>query len=115
MKFTPQVKFWLSTETSSSVYGSGKHRLLKAIDEYGSLSAAAEKLNISYRKAWADLNKAEVGLGVKLVNRQRGGASGGRTSLTPEGRKLIGVYSVFTEKINRQVKQTYEQVLEGQL
>ena len=87
MNLTPKMKLWLSADDSQGVFGVGKFRLLKTIEEEGSLSAAADKLKISYRKAWGSLKKSEESLGVKLIDKIRGGAGGGQTSITPMGKK----------------------------
>ena len=77
----PKFKLWFSTADSEGVFGDGKWRLLKAIDDKGSLKKAAESLGISYRKAWGDLKKAESCLGTRLIEKIRGGKDGGKTIL----------------------------------
>ena len=59
--------------------------LLLAIDETGSLSAAAERLNVPYRTAWYKLKGAEKALGISLVESESGGVAGGQTRLTKKG------------------------------
>lgn len=66
--------------------------LLLAIEETESLKITAGKMNVSYRKAWGDLKDIEKGLKLKLVERQRGGAQGGKTYLTNEGKNLLHAY-----------------------
>ena len=66
-----------------------KFRLLKSIHDTGSIKLAAAESGVSYRKAWGSIEETEKLIGFKLVNRQRGGAEGGRTTLTPDGIKLI--------------------------
>lgn len=69
-----------------------KFQLLKKVEETGSLKAASDQLSVSYRKAWGNVEEIEKGLGFKLLERQRGGAHGGNTTLTDEGKKLIEAY-----------------------
>ncbi len=64
--------------------------LLEKIDEAGSLNRAVEKAGMSYRYGWGLLNRAEEALGKALVVRQTGGSAGGGTTLTGEGKKLLG-------------------------
>jgi len=64
-------------------------RLLRRISETGSLTVAARMLGISYRNAWGRIKKAESSTGVSLIRAQSGGASGGGSSLTPEGMALL--------------------------
>ena len=59
----PGFRLWLSAEDESSPFGQGRWQLLQAIEREGSLRAAAEDLEISYRKAWGDLKAAEIAPG----------------------------------------------------
>ena len=79
-------------------------KLLKKIQETGSLKSAADELNVSYRKAWGNVEDIEQGLGFKLLERQRGGASGGKTLLTDDGEKLIEAHEALREEFNAAIK-----------
>jgi molybdate transport system regulatory protein len=57
---------------------------LRAIDELHCLSAAAKKLNMSYRAAWGRLKASEERLGMKLVEMQTHGEG---SSLTAAAKK----------------------------
>ena len=61
------------------IINSDNFQLLKSIQATESLKDAAIELDISYRKAWGLLQDMEVALGFKLVDRQRGGALGGKS------------------------------------
>jgi len=110
-KLSTHYKLWFSTDDRKSVLGNGKYNLLKAIKEEGSLSMAAKKLHVSYRKAWGDLNKAESGLGIKLTEKKRGGKDGGNTVLTEKGEKILEAYSLFNEKVGLSIEQSFNQFL----
>ncbi|MFC1783468.1 winged helix-turn-helix domain-containing protein, partial [Planctomycetota bacterium] len=71
------VKIWLGDEKEHGFLGEGRYRLLREIGRTGSLAQAAEKLGISYRKAWGDVRAVEEWLGFELIDRQRGGSCGG--------------------------------------
>ena len=107
-----RFKLWLSTKGVEGVFGDGKWRLLKAVDETGSLSAASELLRISYRKAWGDIKKAQDNLNVTLVEKQRGGRAGGKTVLTDEGRKLLRAYTKFRADIEKQIDKAYDKYIQ---
>src|SRR3954451_10521479 len=62
--------------------------LLEAIEAHGSLSRAAESLAVPYRTAWERVKSMEAELGVRLLESESGGASGGGSRLTPEARDL---------------------------
>ena len=74
-----------------------KYNLLVSILETGSLTQAANDINVSYRTALNYIDKIESALDVKVVNTTKGGkGGGGGTTLTEEG------YSILKEckKIN---------------
>lgn len=88
-------KLWLSLKNGDGILGDGKWRLLKAVEEYGSISKAAVQLGISYRKAWGDLKKAEELLGISVIEKHRGGQLGGSSVITSQGMRLIKAYTKF--------------------
>lgn len=109
---TSNYKLWFSTDESRSVFGDGKYRLLQAIKSEGSLRLAAQKLHISYRKAWGDLRKAENGLNMKLIEKIRGGKGGGQTLLTEDGEKILKAYSVFRKKVSSEIEISFKRFLD---
>ncbi|MFB6081129.1 MAG: TOBE domain-containing protein [Haloferacaceae archaeon] len=62
--------------------------LLRAVAAEGSVSGAAERLGRSRARALRRLERLEEGIG-PLVERRRGGADGGGSRLTDEGRALL--------------------------
>ncbi|MGD9977571.1 MAG: winged helix-turn-helix domain-containing protein [Bacteroidales bacterium] len=78
--------------------------LLLDIGELGSLVASAEKMQISYRKAWGLLRESEKTLGFSLIEKHRGGRDGGNTVLTPCGLKLVEAYRELREEFDASVK-----------
>jgi molybdate transport system regulatory protein len=110
-----KFKLWLSSEDAEGVFGDGKWRMLKGIDTEGSLRAASQLLNISYRKAWGDLRKAEECLNVSLVEKQRGGIQGGQTALTEQGKKWVKAYARFRDDIEKAAEKAYEEHIKGLL
>ena len=87
-----KFKVWLENTNRESILGDGKFELIDCIDQLGSLKAAADKIGISYRKAWGNVKDAEEKLGFTLVEKHRSGQHGGSSVLTPEGKKLIEAY-----------------------
>ncbi len=112
-KLRARFKLWLSAKDVEGVFGDGKWRLLKAIESEGSLSAASHNLGISYRKAWGDLKKAQEALNITLVEKQRGGRSGGKTSLTAKGKKWVEAYAKFRSDIEKAVVKAYQKHING--
>lgn len=114
-KLRVRFKLWLSTKNVEGVFGDGKWRLLKAIENTGTLSAASASLRISYRKAWGDLNKAQNASNVALVQKHRGGNLGGKTILTSEGKKWVKAYGKFRSEIEKAVEKAYEKHIQALL
>lgn len=78
--------------------------LLLHIGDLGSLVASAEKMKISYRKAWELVRQSEKTLGFQLIEKHRGGRDGGNSTLTPEGKKLIDAYRELRVEFDTSVK-----------
>lgn len=74
--------------------------LLRLLKKVGSIKAAADKVEKSYRKVWGDLKEIEDTLGFPLVIKSRGGESGGSTYLSEEGEKLLAAYSALNDEIS---------------
>jgi molybdate transport system regulatory protein len=78
--------------------------LLLNIGELGSLAATAERMQISYRKAWGLLRQSEQTLGFPLIEKHRGGRDGGNTLLTEEGKNLVESYKALRVEFDSSVK-----------
>lgn len=87
-KLEVRSKVWLEVD-GEPLLGEGRERLLRLIEQEGSISAAARAMAIPYRKAWSYLENMEYKLGFALVERHKGGAGGGRTTLTAEAVTLL--------------------------
>lgn len=109
-----KFKVWLENTNRESILGDGKFELIDFIDQLGSLKAAADKMEISYRKAWGMLRDAEEKLGFSLVEKQRGGQHGGNSALTEDGKVLIEAYKEllieFDEAIYQITKKFFNKV-----
>ncbi len=92
---TPHVRarFWLVNATQDGWIGVGRVQLLRAIEETGSIRQAAQRLGMSYKRAWS-LVEAMNRLGpVPMVVKEAGGRHGGGARLTDYGRHTIVLYS----------------------
>jgi molybdate transport repressor ModE-like protein len=76
-------------------------RLLKLIDETGSLRQAALAMGMSYRNAWGIIRHIEDESGGKMVESKRGGSSGGRTVLTPMAKEMMGEYDRAKDRVEQ--------------
>lgn len=71
--------------------------LLERIDSSGSISAAATAMGMSYKAAWQAVESVNNMSQEPLVIRQPGGSSGGGTSLTEYGRRVVATYRRLEE------------------
>lgn len=102
-----QYKIWLSSPDGKGIMGDGKWKILKAIEEHGSLKAATEALGITYRRTWGDLKQIEQELGFLLLEKTRGGKDGGQTQLTEEGLKLVAAFDDLHEQADDFLEQLF--------
>jgi molybdate transport system regulatory protein len=72
--------------------GPGKIRLLELIDDVGSISSAAKKMGMTYRRAWHLIETVQTVLSENVIETSVGGKSGGGAKLTSVGRDLIVLY-----------------------
>ena len=78
--------------------GPGKVDLLEAIGETGSITAAAKRLGMSYRRAWLLIDTMNRCFKNPIVEAEAGGRSGGGTHLTQTGRDAVRLYRAIEHK-----------------
>ncbi len=86
-----QAKLWIEYD-GRVLLSDYRVRLLEQIAETGSLSEAAQRMNLSYRRAWGKIRDVERNLGRTLVESEAGGAGGGGSRLTPAAVDLVARY-----------------------
>lgn len=86
-------KIWI--EETEKVFGEGPYRLLKGVEEFGSLNQAAKNMGMCYSKAWMIIKRAEKQLGFPLLDRKAGGTDGGGSLLTVKAQELVSCYEGF--------------------
>lgn len=64
-------------------------RLLEAVDETGSIAAAARAIGMSYKGAWDAVAALNAMTAEPVVTAEQGGAGGGGAQLTAHGRRLL--------------------------
>ncbi|MFW5939519.1 MAG: TOBE domain-containing protein [Halolamina sp.] len=85
--------------------------LLRAVDDAGSLNAAASTLGRSYSRAHDRLTDLEAAFGA-LVERQRGGSGGGGSRLTDRAHELLAAFDRLRAGYSA-IAETSETVLDG--
>jgi molybdate transport system regulatory protein len=89
----PEVRFRMRIRKGETVaLGPGKVDLLEAVREYGSISAAARSLDMSYRRAWLLIDELNKSLKSPATVSEQGGQSGGGCALTPVGEDIVRLY-----------------------
>jgi molybdate transport system regulatory protein len=105
-------KVWLDAGRRFAL-GDGGVALLRAIDETGSIRAAAARAGWSYRHTLAYLDNAERSAGFRLVDRARGGTDRGGAVLTAAGRDFLRRYDRFRRRVDRAVDRLYASAFGG--
>ena len=95
MKAITRVVFYDGQD--QKFFGEGPCRLLRAVEETGSLRAAAASMDMAYTKALKLLKNAEAALGFPLTMRVTGGRDGGGSALTPEGKEWLTRYEAYRD------------------
>ena len=94
------VRVW-AERRGHAVLGPGRLELLELIDAHGSISAAAQRLGMSYRRAWGLVQAINKAAGAELVAAATGGTGGGGAELTPLGRQTVAGFRALTNRLTR--------------
>lgn len=99
-------KIWL-TEKDNKIFGRGPKELLIRTEQMGSLRRAASSMNMSYSKAWSLVSNLEKSLNIQILDKKVGGANGGSSTLTDEGRALVEKYDRLEKEIDEAIIRIY--------
>ena len=102
-----KVKLYLENNQEKFM-GIGVLWLLQKVDELKSLRAAANALGISYSKAFRMVENLEDSLGMKVLERRKGGSERGGATVTDFGRAFIALYDDFQKECKALVQPRYE-------
>jgi molybdate transport system regulatory protein len=78
--------------------GPGKADLLHAIEETGSISAAARAMGMSYRRAWLLVDTMNQSFKAPVVETATGGQKGGGALVTALGQEVLQRYEQMEAK-----------------
>ena len=96
--------------------GPGKADLLRAIDQTGSISAAARQMEMSYRRAWLLVDTMNQAFKWPVVVTLTGGKAGGGAAVTEFGKEVLQRYSdmekIATASVAREIRQ-FTQLMNG--
>ncbi len=91
--------------------GPGKVQLLETIAELGSISAAARRMNMSYKHAWDLIEETSRIFGTPVLDTQKGGQKGGGAQLSETGRAVVEHYRAV-EKAALDAAETHMKALQ---
>lgn len=91
MQYKIKSRIWIEVDNEMFL-GEGRVKLLKAIQETGSLSKAAKAINISYNKAWKLIDSVNKAAKELVVIKNTGGKGGGGAIVTDYGENLISSF-----------------------
>ena len=105
MKAVTKITFL--DDHNEKFFGEGPARLLRGIEECGSLRAAAMSMDMAYTKALRLIRNAEKALGFSLIYRSTGGKDGGGSYLTPEGKEWLQRYETYRDACKEANRRLY--------
>jgi len=109
MKQAPLIRFRIDFAENSNL-GPGKIALLEGIRTCGSISEAARRMGISYRRAWLLLESLNNSFDVPGTVNSAGGRGGGGAEVTPFGVLLIERYREVERKLNDVASECLEEI-----
>jgi len=102
-------RLWLEHD-GHRFFGPGPVQLLELIEETGSISKAAKKMEMSYKKAWDIVNNLNTTAATPLVITATGGEKGGGSTISPEARELIDWYKQLRQRFTRFLESETQQI-----
>lgn len=102
----------LTISRDQKFFGPGVKNLLDYIERTGSVKSAAERMNISYSKAWKMINTMEEELQVEIVTRNPGGFRGGESHLTEYGKNFLRKYERFTIECDKFMLKIFQELFQ---
>lgn len=111
MKPVTKIRFF--DENGEKFFGEGPCRLLRLVEETGSLRCAAASMEMAYSKALKLMKQAEAALGFPLTQRSAGGRDGGGSTLTTEGRDFLRRYEAYRDACVRANRELYARYFPG--
>jgi molybdate transport system regulatory protein len=105
----PRLNLWIERDGHVALSG-WRVALLEAVAATGSITAAAERMEVPYRVAWSKIKEMEQSLGLPLVETRVGGADGGGAELTPAANDYIRRYHQFSAGLEEWVQRRFAAV-----
>jgi molybdate transport repressor ModE-like protein len=105
-----KTKTWIENEKKELLFGKGKTEVLIEIQKTGSISQAAENLEMNYKKAWSHIKLLQTNLKDILVETTKGGGENRGTKLTPLASEYIEKYKQLQQDIEEFANQRFKEL-----
>ncbi len=105
-----KVKIWIEDDNQNLIFGGGKTEVLELIEETGSISKAALKVGMNYKKAWTHIKILEKNIEDDLVLTHKGQGELSGSSLTPKAKEIINLYKTLQNDIKKYADDRFEQL-----
>jgi molybdate transport system regulatory protein len=105
-----RTKVWIEDDQGKAVFGSGRVRMLKAVNRLGSMNKAAKALKMSYRGLWARIKSTEDRIGARLLITKSGGGKRSGSILTPVGKRFLKNYKLLEDSVHQQADQEFDKI-----
>lgn len=91
---------------AKTAFGPGKADLLEGVAQTGSISAAARRMQMSYKRAWDLIAGMNESFERALVRTRRGGKDAGGAELTETGQRVLSLYRQIESQCARASRTT---------
>ena len=105
-----KVKVWIDDNKHNLIFGGGKTEVLKYIDETGSISNAAKRVGMNYKKAWTHIKILEEYIEDQLVLTKKGRGEHSGSSLTPKAREIIQAYEILQHDVRKFTEERFNEL-----
>jgi molybdate transport repressor ModE-like protein len=105
-----KTKTWIENEKGELLFGKGKTEVLEDVEKTGSISGAAEKLGMNYKKTWSHIQILQKSFPEPLVETQKGGGERGGTTLSPAAYELMDAYRTLQTDIEAYANERFKEL-----
>ena len=98
----------MKLEQESAFFSARLKLLLYLLADNNNMRTSCACSGIAHSKAWDMINRLERHLGYSVVERQRGGRSGGSTRLTEQGLAFLEAYQEFEAAVHRYAQNEFQ-------
>ncbi len=105
-----KTKTWIENDSGELLFGKGKTEILEHIEQEGSISKAAQKLGMNYKKAWSHVKILQKNLDDVLVESHKGGGEQGGSRLTPKADEFIESYKELQHDIEAYANERFKEL-----